>query len=267
MNRLLLLTLVVMSGCGGPVEPRPPDAVTAVTVTGDAQVASEGTTVLTASVEGTGTYSSEVSWSLVSGEGTLSDTSGASVTYTAPFAREQTTVTVQAMSQADASKVATFTLTVARAPPASLLEGTYFGTLSSIEVITSASGPVGTRDITAETFYEFTRVSDTQAQLTGPGYVGMGFPAGIPVEVHEDGTLTLPPQTGQRRLHDKYCWQQFFIGESDSGPPGVGSWDAQGNLTLNWIIRLEQMCTVPGTGGATRETFHHITSAFTGTKR
>lgn len=265
MNRLLLLTLIVLLGCGGSEQPPPPpDAVSGVTVTGETRIASEGSTVLTADVEGTGTYSSEVDWSLLSGEGTLSDAAGASVTYTAPLAPEELTVTIQAVSRMDPSKTATFTLTVSQAPATALLVGTYWGSLSTHEVVTNASGPVATQDRLQDTFFTLTRVSDTQVQLWGSGHLELGFPLGIPLDVREDGTLGFPSQTGLRRLHDKYCWQQYFINESDAAP-GVGSWDRQGHLSLNWISILEQECTNPTTG-VTSETTHHLTQAFLGTR-
>ena len=266
MNRLLLVMLFALLGCGGSEQPAPPpDAVSHVTVKGETRVPSEGSTVLTADVEGTGTYVSDVDWYLLSGEGTLSDPVGASVTYTAPFAPEELTVTIQAVSLMDPSKTATFTLTVSQAPAASLLVGTYWGPLSTHEVVTNASGPVATLDRRQGTYVTLTRVSDTQVQLWGPGHLEMGFPMGIPLDVREDGTLTFVSQTGLRRLHDKYCWKQYFINEPDAAP-GIGSWDRRGHLSLDWVSILEQECTNPTTG-VTNETTHRLEQAFLGTRR
>ncbi|MGE6758484.1 hypothetical protein ACQKGO_10760 [Corallococcus interemptor] len=265
MNRLLLVMLLALLGCGGSGQPAPPPgAVSRVTVKGETRVPSEGSTVLTADVEGTGTYVSDVDWYLLSGEGFLSNAVGASVTYTAPLAPEELTVTLQAVSLMDPSKTATFTLTVSQAPAASLLVGTYAGTLSTHDQVTAASGPVTTEDKLEDISFTLTRVSDTRVQLSGIGHLGLGFPSGIPLEVREDGTLGFPSQAGERRRHDKYCWKQYFINEPDAAP-GIGSWDRRGHLSLNWVSILEQECTHPVTG-ATSETTHRLEQAFLGTR-
>lgn len=268
VNRLLLLTLVTMLGCGGSEQPPPaPDAVTGVTVTGEVRVASEGSTVLTAAVEGTGTYSSDVTWSLLSGEGTLSDTAGASVTYTAPFAEEEMTVTVQAASRMDPSKTATFTLAVSQAPAAVRMVGTYRGPRSTHDEITVDTGPVEPRDYLQETSVTLTRVSDSQVQLWSYGYLGLGFPLGITLEVQEDGTLTFPSMTSPLRGRDKYCEEQYFLDELDGAPPGFGRWDRRGNLSLNWVLFLEQTCRSTTPGGGSGTGLHKLTEAFLGTKQ
>ncbi|RKH67945.1 hypothetical protein D7X96_18270 [Corallococcus interemptor] len=269
MNRLLLLTLVTMLGCGGSEQPPPPpDAVSRVTVKGENRIASESSTVLTADVEGTGTYVSDVDWYLLSGEGFLSNAVGASVTYTAPFAQEELTVTIQAVSLMDPSKTATFTLTVSQALPAALMEGTYWGPRSTHDEITTATGPLEPRDYLQETSVTLSRVSDSQVQLWSYGYLGLGFPQGVTLEVLEDGTLTFPLMTSPLRGRDKYCWEQYFLNELDGAPPGFGRWDRQGNLSLNWVLILEQSCrsTSPGGGGYGMAT-HQLTEAFLGTRR
>ncbi|RKH68997.1 hypothetical protein [Corallococcus llansteffanensis] len=213
------------------------DAVTGVSVTGADRIASKVWTVLTAVVEGTGTFSPDVTWIITSGVGRLSTVTGTSVTYVAPFVREDAAVTVQAVSQANPSKVGVFTFTVSRAPAARLMAGTHEGLLS----VTSSSQPAPSPQAQK---YTLAVVSDTQVLLTPVP----GFPKGILVDVKEDGTLAFPPQESAITLYDKYCQQQqYFIGDGSSSAPGTGTWDDQGNLSLTWILRYERVCTIPGT--------------------
>lgn len=257
---LVLLAFVSLLGCGGG-GPAPDagvqDAVVGVSVTGTDRLASRASTVLTAVVEGTGTFSSEVTWSLLSGGGSLSATTGASVTYTAPFARAETAVTVQATSEGDPSKHGVFTFTVARAPAASLLDGAYSGFRSVEGTFIPTEPPPRVEQFTLEP------VSDTQVRLKPI----TGFPQGVLVDVHEDGTLTIPPQEGPASRYDKYCFrQQYFMREESSGPAGTGTWDAQGNLSLTWVSRYERECIGPGGPfpGTHSTSMEKTTSVFTG---
>ena len=75
-------------------------------------VPSGSTSSLSATVNGTGTFNPGVSWSIVSGGGSLSSNSGANVTYTAPTVTVQTAVQVKAVATGDATFSQTLALTV-----------------------------------------------------------------------------------------------------------------------------------------------------------
>ncbi|RKH12444.1 hypothetical protein D7V97_08370 [Corallococcus sp. CA053C] len=231
-----------------------------MSVTGPDRTGSKVWTVLTAVVEGTGTFSPDVTWSITSGVGRLSTVTGTSVTYVAPFVREDTAVTLQAVSRQDPSKAGSFTFTVSRAPAARLMAGTHEGLLS----VTSSSQPAPSPQAQK---YTLAVVSDTQVLLTPIP----GFPKGVLVDVKEDGTLAFPPQESAITLYDKYCQQQqSFIGDGSSSAPGTGTWDDQGNLSLTWILRYERVCTIPGTQvpGAPRYTSTALsTHVFTGVRQ
>ncbi|WP_186002201.1 hypothetical protein [Corallococcus sp. Z5C101001] len=240
----LLLFLVSLSGCGGGGASGPADAgvgldaVTGVSVTGADPIAFKARTVLRAVVEGTGTFSADVTWSIMSGPGRLSSVGGSSVAYTAPFVREDTRVTVQAVSQADSSKVGVFTFTVSRAPAARRMAGIYDSVLSSV---TSPGGPSGSSQPWP---YTLAVVSDTQVRLTPVS----GFSAGVLVDVGEDGTLTLPAIASARTPYDEYCIRQYLLGDAASPVAGAGTWDEEGNLSLSWVERLAQECNGPPWG-------------------
>lgn len=107
--------------------PRPASGVvTAVVVSANRTMIPSGeSATLSATVTGTGTFSTAVDWT-VTGGGTLSATTGASVTYTAPTVTASTTVTVTATSAADATKSGSVVLTIV---PASM---TPLGPLSTV---------------------------------------------------------------------------------------------------------------------------------------
>ncbi|MFC4426424.1 hypothetical protein [Deinococcus navajonensis] len=91
-------------------------AVTGLTVSATpSSVPSGGISTLKATVSGTPGFHPAVTWSVVSGGGTLSSTSGESVTLTAPTG--PATVVVRATSVADSSKSATATVDVAAPVP------------------------------------------------------------------------------------------------------------------------------------------------------
>ncbi|MFC6660232.1 hypothetical protein [Deinococcus multiflagellatus] len=95
-----------------PVQPR----VTAVRLSADpAQVPSGGQSVLSAQVDGTGAFDPALTWTVVSGGGTLSAASGPRVTLTAPGG--PATVTVRATSVANPEVSGTVTVQVAAPPP------------------------------------------------------------------------------------------------------------------------------------------------------
>ena len=72
-------------------------------------VTSGGNSSLTATVSGEGTFDSGVTWSIVSGGGSLSSNTGGNVTYTAPNVTVQTTVQIKALA---ADKTTTKTIEI-----------------------------------------------------------------------------------------------------------------------------------------------------------
>lgn len=118
----LLLSLV---GCGGDSggpgpSPTPTPVVTAVAVTpADASVLIGGTKQFTATVSGTGTFDASVSWAVerVVGGNTQVGTITAAGLYVTPFPAP-TSVTIAAASNADGSKSASVTLSIAPPPAA-----------------------------------------------------------------------------------------------------------------------------------------------------
>ena len=89
------------------------DAITGIDATATpATIASAATSSLTATVKGTGMFIPAVDWSIVSGGGSLSSSTGPSVTYTAPSVTVSTAVQVKAASQGDSSVSKTVMVTV-----------------------------------------------------------------------------------------------------------------------------------------------------------
>jgi hypothetical protein len=87
-----------------------------------ATIASGTTSSLTATVSGTGTFNAAVSWSILSGGGTLSATNGSSVTYTAPTVTATTPVQIKATAVGDSSvsKTLQVVITPSTAPSGTL---------------------------------------------------------------------------------------------------------------------------------------------------
>jgi hypothetical protein len=257
LRLLVLLSVVSLVGCGG-TEP-PKDAVTGVSVSGEEQVASEGTVELTAEVTGQGSYASDVVWSIREGDGGLSATTGASVTYTAPFARKESVVTIHAVSQGDASKVGVFRLTVKRAAPALLLAGTYVGT-NAYEAKSGDSTSTGSGALTLTV----EAVTDTQVRLRGVPNIQEW----ILLDVLADDSLSFQPNTGTTSTYNKYCHLRHYIGDEVTGETGTGSWDAEQHLTLDWTTILRRACYPIGGGDPNnvRITYTYTANVFTGTK-
>ncbi len=91
--------------------PAPTSSITAVTVTApNTALAAAETITLTSVVTGTGSFGSGVTWSKVSGNGTLSSTPGASVDFTAPSANTASSTVVRATSIQDNTKFGDITL-------------------------------------------------------------------------------------------------------------------------------------------------------------
>jgi len=89
------------------------NAVTGISAISNKTLVDEGTTAtLTATVTGTGTFSNTVTWSIVSGGGTLSSTSANPVTYTAPQVAADTPAVLRATSVGDPTKTADIALTI-----------------------------------------------------------------------------------------------------------------------------------------------------------
>jgi hypothetical protein len=107
----LAVLALVLTGCpGGPT-------ISAVSLEANPLIIEPGgTSSLKATVSGTGAFDPGVSWSIVSGGGTLSATSGATVTYSATGVASNTDVVLKAVSTADSSKTASLNLKVLAKP-------------------------------------------------------------------------------------------------------------------------------------------------------
>ena len=77
-----------------------------------ATITSAATSSLTATVSGTGAFSPAVNWSIVSGGGSLSASTGGNVTYTAPSVTVNTAVQVKATAAGEVSISKTLAITV-----------------------------------------------------------------------------------------------------------------------------------------------------------
>jgi hypothetical protein len=271
MKKLIALVALVLVACGEggsqppdtsppttpPPDAGPKDAITKVTVTGPNSLAFNGSTSLKATVEGTGSFTPLVTWSIHSGGGQLSASTGETVTYTAPLVRADTLVTIYAVSQMDASKFGAITINVTKPPPAgTFLAGSYAGSAyESIQDGTLYGRVNPPRNFTATTTqktYVLTRVSDTQVMLTPV----TGFPNGIPVDLNENGTLTIRNLIGEAiQSGDGRCTWQYIIGQ---GPTvGSGTWDYNGNLSLNWFSKYEGFCSYSTGGSAAYKYYEH----------
>lgn len=132
----------------------PAATVTGVTVTSSATQINEGTTAnLTAIVTGTGAFNQNVTWSIVNGGGTLSNTTSNNTIYTAPQVAADSTAVIRATAVGDTMKMADTTLTIKNvvtpstitsvtgtANPTSL-QG---GQVSSISAVVTGTGPFNT---------------------------------------------------------------------------------------------------------------------------
>jgi alpha-tubulin suppressor-like RCC1 family protein len=88
-------------------------SVTAVAVIADvSSLNAASSTVLTSSVTGTNGFVPDVNWSIISGTGTISAPSGASITFTAPSLASVSNTIVRATSVQDPSKSSTISLNV-----------------------------------------------------------------------------------------------------------------------------------------------------------
>lgn len=117
------------------VDTPPVATVTGVTASSNTTQLNEGTNAtLTASVGGTGAYNSNVTWSIVSGGGTLSNASSNTTTYTAPQVTADSTAVIRAVAVGDTTKMANVTLTVKNvATPSTITSVTATATPNAIQ--------------------------------------------------------------------------------------------------------------------------------------
>jgi alpha-tubulin suppressor-like RCC1 family protein len=114
----LMVTLVGIVAC------TPTLRVDTVNVTAQTSTLDAGkNTTLSATVTGTGNPLPEVTWSIDSGGGTLSNIGGTSVTFTAPSLVEASSTTIRAASVQDPSKTGTVTINVKRDTAGSSVTG------------------------------------------------------------------------------------------------------------------------------------------------
>ncbi len=174
MKRVLvaLALSAIISSCRTDPPPVAP-TVSAVTVTAaTATLNASATTALTATVTGTGVFDGNVTWSIVSGGGTLSATTGSSVTYSAPSAIPPSTTVVKATSTADSSKSASVTINV---------NSSTFG--SSVADVTVTATTVALRESSSSTL---------QGAITGTG----AFDPSLSWVIESGGIGTLSATTG-----------------------------------------------------------------------
>lgn len=96
-------------------------------------IASGGTSSLTATVSGTGSFNPGVNWSITSGGGSLSGNTGASVTYTAPAVTSNTAAQIRATAAGDPNIFKTVQITVqGSSPPGAPVIVSFTATPSSL---------------------------------------------------------------------------------------------------------------------------------------
>jgi hypothetical protein len=101
------------------------DKITGINATASpTNINSSANSSLSATVTGTGVFNSGVNWSIVSGGGSLSSNTGATVTYTAPSVTTATTVQVKATAAGDSNVSQTLNLSIAPVKPAIIPEHT-----------------------------------------------------------------------------------------------------------------------------------------------
>ena len=123
----------------------PNDTGASVKITGidasatPATITSSTTSSLTATVSGTGAFNAAVSWSILSGGGSLSASTGGSVTYTAPVVTLSTAVQIKATAAGDSSISKTVAITV---QPATSAPKPIINTFSATPASLTAAGQV-----------------------------------------------------------------------------------------------------------------------------
>lgn len=127
MNRfraiVAMIVLTALVACSNP-PPTPTPTITAVTVSAASSTLDAGaSTALSATVTGANGFSDAVNWSIVSGTGTLSNTTGAKVTFTALSLNTASTTVIRATSVQDSSKSGTVTINAAALPVGATVTG------------------------------------------------------------------------------------------------------------------------------------------------
>jgi alpha-tubulin suppressor-like RCC1 family protein len=187
-----LVFVSVLAACGAP-----PPTVTSVLVTADVSVVNAaGTATLSATVQGTGAFDNTLTWKIVSGGGTLSATTGSSITYTAPSENTASQTVVKATSSADSSQFGVVTIgnnaivpaitsvsissdlsTVNAASPA-ILTATVNGVGAFDNAVTwSVISGGGTLSATAGSSVTFTSPNENSASSTTIGIVSVANPS------------------------------------------------------------------------------------------
>ena len=119
-----------------------PPTITSVAVAADlTTVNAASPSVLTATVVGTGAFDPAVTWNIVSGGGTLSATTGSSITFTSPSDILASVTVIRATSVADPSKTASVTINTN--------SNTLGSTITGISVSATAPAVRTTSDLTA----------------------------------------------------------------------------------------------------------------------
>lgn len=148
----------------------PTDKITGIDASATpATIASSATSSVTATVSGTGAFNTGINWSITSGGGSLSSSTGSSVTYTAPSVTVNTTVQVKAAAAGDpnTSKIVSVT----------------------VQASTSPSG------LTIKTF------TATPANLSAPGEVTLAWDVTGATKLELDGVAVTPLTQGNQKVN------------------------------------------------------------------
>jgi hypothetical protein len=118
MSGLLFMLALMLTAC-------PTDTITGVTASANpTTIYSGGSVSLNAKVNGTGTFNPNITWSITAGGGSLSNTSGTNVTYTAPSVAAASTVQIKATAAGDVNSSQTLNLNITPTLPAMIPDTT-----------------------------------------------------------------------------------------------------------------------------------------------
>jgi hypothetical protein len=193
-----------------------------------------GSAALTATVVGTALPT--VNWLINSGGGSLSATTGASVTYTAPLVQTATQVTIYAVSTVDQSKFGSFTLTVTPPPPPGrFLNGTISGTeIQEPWSYDQYQNKIYGQATTLQNTDVLTTIDDSHVALSGGLLSQWSGLAQAVFTATPDGKFTwYSPASGV--LSSAYNAQL----DVDLVFPPSGTWDYHGNITLTYTFNQE----------------------------
>ena len=109
----MLFIIGLLSSCDN-TKPAPiVPSISSVTVTSSSAILdAAATTSLSATVMGANGFDTSVNWNIVSGSGTVSATTGASITFTAPSLNSASSTLIRATSVQDPSKSGDITLNI-----------------------------------------------------------------------------------------------------------------------------------------------------------